>query len=183
MSVTTMITLAEFEADYVDRPDAGTWELVRGVPVMSPPEHTDNLDAAGLLLHYLYTVLPPSEWKGMAGGGVVTRANDPATFRVADLVLTRRTGSSGLYVDNTTTPLVAEVLSPSSHRRDRQEKRREYAGVGIPNYLVIDPRSEVPLTLYTEPRDGDYRASRAGRSVTFTIDGTEVTVNAEDLRI
>lgn len=35
--------------------------------------------------------------------------------------------------------LVAEVLSPGSHRGDRETKRRLYQEVGVPLYWVVDP--------------------------------------------
>lgn len=38
--------------------------------------------------------------------------------------------------------LVAEVLSPDSEECDRVDKFRQYAAVGIPEYLVLDPRPE-----------------------------------------
>lgn len=36
--------------------------------------------------------------------------------------------------------LVVEILSPESTTRDQQEKRREYAEAGIPEYWIIDGR-------------------------------------------
>ena len=35
--------------------------------------------------------------------------------------------------------LIVEVLSPSTRRRDLENKRALYAEVGIPDYLIVDP--------------------------------------------
>lgn len=36
--------------------------------------------------------------------------------------------------------LVVEIVSETSVRRDRDEKRRDYEGAGIPEYWIFDPR-------------------------------------------
>lgn len=48
-----------------------------------------------------------------------------------------------------------EVTSPRP-RADRETKRRSYAGVGIPLYLLVD-RDASSVTLFFEPAGGDYR--------------------------
>lgn len=54
--------------------------------------------------------------------------------------------------------LVAEVVSPSSIRRDREVKPRICARAGVPLYLLID-RFTVPptVTLLSKPRDDGYQ--------------------------
>jgi Uma2 family endonuclease len=54
--------------------------------------------------------------------------------------------------------LVAEVVSPSSRRQDRETKNRVYAQGGVPLYLLIDKLAAPPsVTLFTEPREDGYR--------------------------
>jgi Uma2 family endonuclease len=63
--------------------------------------------------------------------------------------------------------LVAEVVSPSSRRNDREVKHRIYAQSRIPLYLLIDKFADPPaVTIFSEPSDGGYlrrTSARAGR--------------------
>lgn len=53
--------------------------------------------------------------------------------------------------------LVAEVVSPSSRRRDREQKPRAYAQGGVPLYLLIDRFASPPaVTLFSEPGEDGY---------------------------
>ena len=52
--------------------------------------------------------------------------------------------------------MVAEVTS-SNADKDRGAKRRGYAGVGVPLYLLID-RERKESVLFSEPENGDYTA-------------------------
>jgi Uma2 family endonuclease len=56
--------------------------------------------------------------------------------------------------------LVAEVVSPSSQRRDRVAKPRAYAQGGVPLYLLIDQITEpATVTLFSDPAQTSYRTS------------------------
>ena len=53
--------------------------------------------------------------------------------------------------------LVAEVVSPSSVREDREVKPRSCALAGVRFYLLVDRHVEpVTVTLFTEPREKGY---------------------------
>ena len=53
--------------------------------------------------------------------------------------------------------LVAEVVSPSSRRQDRETKNRAYAQGGVAFYLLIDKFADPPaVTLYSQPADDGY---------------------------
>ena len=66
--------------------------------------------------------------------------------------------------------LVVEVVSPDDPERDLMTKRQEYAQAGIPEYWIVDQRTETILVLhldgasYTERR---YRRGEQAVSVTF----------------
>ena len=66
--------------------------------------------------------------------------------------------------------LVVEVVSPDDPERDLMTKRREYAQAGIPEYWIVDQRTETILILslagasYSERR---YRRGEQALSVTF----------------
>jgi len=63
--------------------------------------------------------------------------------------------------------LVMEVVSPDDPNRDLVEKRVEYAQAGIPEYWIVDPRTELILVLQL---DGDRYVEhvRAERGETAT---------------
>ncbi|MDE0024723.1 MAG: Uma2 family endonuclease [Spirochaetaceae bacterium] len=77
------------------------------------------------------------------------------TFREPDLLLVRdaadaRRGNRFW----TGADVVVEVVSPDQPERDVVDKRRDYAGAGIPEYWIVDPRTaEVTVLTY---RDGAY---------------------------
>jgi len=54
--------------------------------------------------------------------------------------------------------LVAEVVSPTSRREDREDKPLIYARGGVPLMLVIDPEPAT-ITLYSRPTSDGYRTT------------------------
>ncbi|NOK58241.1 MAG: Uma2 family endonuclease [Chloroflexi bacterium AL-W] len=72
----------------------------------------------------------------------------PGIFREPDLVLlcdahnSRRQNQFWLGAD-----LVVEVVSPDDPNRDTVQKRAEYAEAGIPEYWIVDPRTEQIIVL------------------------------------
>ncbi len=69
-------------------------------------------------------------------------------FREPDLVLVRdardarRQNRFWLGAD-----LVVEIVSPDEPKRDLVDKRRDYAEAGIPEYWIVDPRTETVTVL------------------------------------
>ncbi len=61
--------------------------------------------------------------------------------------------------------LVVEVVSPSSARRDREEKFAEYEQAGVREYWIIDPRKDIA-------RADFYQRTLAGRYVAVPPDAT-----------
>jgi Uma2 family endonuclease len=52
--------------------------------------------------------------------------------------------------------LVVEVRSPSNTRREREEKRRDYAALGVPELWELDPEDRTVEVFYLE--DGELRS-------------------------
>ena len=190
------LTIEQFFRDYADR-EGERWELVAGVPVMSPSESHDNRATVSTIAFHLRLHLGTA-FRYEPDSDVFlppTRGRD--TVRMPDLVVRRRTpGVTPPHGDRSGVVLVVEVVSPGSVRTDRVAKRREYAAAGIPNYLIVDVRGEVPtLTLYdtlvTAPAErlGDASATSRryadptgdGTSVTLHLDGHAITITASDL--
>ena len=69
-------------------------------------------------------------------------------FREPDLVLIRDAGDARrqnrfwLGAD-----LTVEIVSPDAPKRDLVDKRRDYAEAGIPEYWIVDPRTETVTVL------------------------------------
>jgi Uma2 family endonuclease len=58
--------------------------------------------------------------------------------------------------------LVAEVVSPSSRRRDRMAKPRAYAQGRLPLYLLIDQLADpATVTLFSDPAESFYQTCSA----------------------
>lgn len=140
-----LIDLAEWDALPEDR--SARYELVEGVLVVAPrplPRHQDVvLELAGQLRGQVRTddvVLSDTEIVVDAGG-----EDGPATVRAPDLLVASRTALDGrprLRPDEVL--MAVEVLSPGSRRTDRVAKLAEYAEVGIPHYVIVDP--DGPIT-------------------------------------
>ncbi len=175
-----LVTLSEWERDWCHREER--YEFVDGVPHMTPAEDVRNLVAASRLLIRLNRVLGDA-WECAAGAGVLLRLEPRLTIRIPDLVVLRPGTDLGRNpVDPASILIAVEVLSPSTRRVDLGPKRREYARVGIPHYLVLDHYFGQPtLTLMTVPFNGDYTDEVSGEAVTLHLDGHSITVTVADL--
>lgn len=76
--------------------------------------------------------------------------------------------------------LVVEVVSPDDPSRDYDEKRRDYAIAGVPEYWIVDPMKERITVLVLE--DGGYREVQTARSgdvaKSVVVAGFEVDVSS-----
>ncbi|HET8655570.1 MAG TPA: Uma2 family endonuclease [Longimicrobiaceae bacterium] len=74
--------------------------------------------------------------------------------------------------------LVMEIVSPTSLRRDRWQKRALYARFGIPEYWIVDPPNRAIEVLSLE--EGGYElssfAAESGTVASRVLDGFEVPV-------
>lgn len=68
-------------------------------------------------------------------------------------------------------------------RRDRREMRDGYAHVDIPVHLLVD-RDAGELVVYTDPRNGAYKASTAHSYGTAVVlpDPVGITLDTEELK-
>jgi Uma2 family endonuclease len=104
-------------------------------------------------------------------------------FREPDILFARK-GRAHLIAEEfwTGADLVMEIVSPDakSRRRDLKEKRRDYANAGIPEYWIVDPRSEKITVLKLEGKTytvhGDF--SRGGKARSYLLSGFTVEVSA-----
>ena len=173
------VTHVEWIRDWVTREER--WELVDGIPLMSPSEHPRNRDAISRLQFLLAVALGPT-WSYQQDSDVRVSRVSPLTYRIPDFLLLRPGSDLDRHpLDRHDAALVAEALSPSTREDDLGRKRHDYATAGIPHYLLIDRDLPPRLTLLTDPADGDYRTECSGETVTLRIAGHDITVRADDL--
>ncbi len=173
-----LVTHEEWVADWSQREEM--YELVDGIPLMTPSEHADNGDATSMLLLRLARVLG-EEWSYPQHSGVCIRSQPRITYRIPDLTVLRRDAPRDYPLDAAHIALVAEVLSPSTREEDLGRKRRDYASVSLPAYVVVDRAGAPRLRVWTRPVDGDYTSEQAGESVTLDVAGETITLRADDL--
>ena len=175
------VTLHEWQTDWSQRDER--YELVDGTPTVSPTEHPDNLWAALQLSRTLLDVLEPrGDWRCFLGAALQLTSEPKLGIRHPDATLLRPGASRTNPLGVPGVELVAEVLSPGRRHIDLRDKRHEYAGAGIPRYLLLDRHApQRRLTLLTDPVTGNYRSSVTGEQITITIDGHEIPVTAARL--
>ena len=73
--------------------------------------------------------------------------------------------------------LVAEIVSPTTHVRDRVQKRDLYARYGVPEFWLVDPEAR-QIDIYSDPVDGRYLREQIadGDAVSATIPGLSADV-------
>lgn len=136
--------------------DGNKYELVRGQLFVTPPpnvEHETVLARLSRLLepyvaaHALGFVYHPRSVLRFAGSEV-----EP------DLMVRQRPRDLRVDWDQAPVPiLVVEVLSGSTRRRDRQDKRELYAEAGVDEYWIVDAQRRA-ITV-TRPDGGEYTTS------------------------
>ncbi|MDO5627430.1 MAG: Uma2 family endonuclease [Mobilicoccus sp.] len=174
MSTTATMTLDQFDAWAQTRDE--TWELIDGVPHMVPPESIRNLDVAMALRDQLLAQMPARAYRILPQAGVDLRSGSTPSMRVPDLVVAPRIGQPPLRFSSAEVLLVVEVLSPSTAHTDLVDKRADYAAAGVPAYLIIDTRHDMPaLTLHDE------HGTTTGEHITLHIDGHAIDIDATDL--
>ncbi len=164
-----------------DPGDDTRYELVEGVPVVTPPESVLNRWAA----HRLQELMTPARgslvW--LTNAGIEIKRDPKPTGREADLVVVRKESlRETSYFRGDEVVLAVECVSAgSSDEQDWVTKRGEYARVGVRAYLVID-RARGQLVLFDEIVDGAYsRRQDADPEVTIELGDHRIPVRLEQL--
>ncbi|BFU42247.1 Uma2 family endonuclease [Krasilnikovia sp. MM14-A1004] len=131
--------------------DAPRVELRDGVMIVVPSPTAGHQKIANLLWLWLYQQAP-GIFEPSTAVGVVVGIGD--TLEPDVLLLRRPVPEDRHYFLPSQVAIVAEVVSPSTKRRDRLEKPAEYAAAGIAHYWRIEQN---PLHVYAyDLRDGRY---------------------------
>ena len=104
----------------------------------------------------------------------------PGKFREPDILLLRSTGDPR-YQDAfwLGADLVVEVVSPDRPERDTEEKVRDYAEAGIPEYWIVNPLDETVTVLTLEEQAYALHGifHRGQRAISKLLDGFGIEVD------
>lgn len=159
--------------------DGNKYELIGGELHVSPPPMPRHqlvihrLDR--LLRNYLYEL-------GRADTLISVAADiswDDETLVQPDMFVVLPEELSNSWTTYRTLLLVVEVLSPSSRRRDRIEKRRLYQVQHVANYWVVD--HDTGLVEIWQPGDERPRIEAERLTWRVTPDAPEITIDLGEL--
>lgn len=142
-------SLADYDRWCAQRPEGEFYEVVEGIPILSPGP-TGRHQLVLLRLAFAIREHVPSTHEIIPAPWDWLLSERPLHIRQPDLVVVHK---DDVLDRLTTTPLLAvEVLSASSVERDMFVKRRLYAHAGLEHYWVVDPLAPRVLAYR---RDGD----------------------------
>ncbi len=127
--------------DYCGWPDEERWEIIDGVAYdMTPAPILRHQDIAGNFFVILKNALKEKQCVvGIAPTDIVLSEHDvvqPDVYVVCDKEKLTEKNIQGAP------DCVAEILSPSTSRKDRWIKKKLYEKYGVREYLIIDPSGE-----------------------------------------
>lgn len=150
--VPARMTLREFEAFEAARADE-KWELIEGVPCMTPSATGPHNNLARFLAGKLETALGTAEWFVVCDTSVRLPGADSevrpdvALYRQSDL------GDPDALPIRALPRLIIECLSPGTAARDMVEKPALYHKAGVPEYWVVDPKTGA-IALFVHKKAG-----------------------------
>ena len=132
--------------------DGNKYELVRGQLFVTPPPNLEH----ETILARLSRILEP--YVATHGLGFVYRPRSVLRFEGSevepDLMVRPRPRELRVDWDQAPVPmLVVEVLSGSTRRRDRQDKRELYAEAGVDEYWIVDPERHFITVAHPDGRE------------------------------
>jgi Uma2 family endonuclease len=135
-------------------------ELIDGLIVVSPSGSRWHSDAISELIFQMVDETRRHGWRIHTNLAVHIAATRERL--IADLMIAPRDapGFGDCELLSHGVLFVAEAVSPSSRRHDREVKPRAYAQGRVPLYLLIDQLADPPaVTLFREPGEDRYRHS------------------------
>jgi Uma2 family endonuclease len=132
-------------------------EWVDGEVIVMSPVNYDHADLNHWLSIVLGTFVGHFELGVVLGPEFFVRFAKQRRRRLPDILFvqeSRRDLIRRTYLDGAP-DLAIEIVSPDSVARDREEKYAEYRTVGVREYWVIDPATQL-LSVYSLDQDGEY---------------------------
>ena len=161
------MTVEEFLAFVGTRPDEERWELIEGVPTLSPSPVDYHQIVCSNLIFELMTLkrATSATWIPLIG----TNARVPVSPNSLPLpdVMVKELGPTGSNVADDGIVLI-EVLSPSNSRSDIDWRRKVYTSVANCRHYAVVSMSEPLVTAYH--RDTGWQEQRlAGLAATLKL--------------
>jgi Uma2 family endonuclease len=149
MAGTKVWTLEELHS----LPDDGNkYELIRGELFVTPAPAVGHETVLSRLVEVLLPYVKAHRLGSVYSSKPVIRREGSETQ--PDLVVGPRLDPRASWDDIPLPILVVEVASPTTRRRDRDQKRSFYMELGIPEYWMIDPESRSLTVIRCDHADG-----------------------------
>lgn len=141
------------------------WEMIGGVPVMSPAPNYRHQRLVLAMLKLIDDACARKRGLETVHDVDILFAGDPEPdWLRPDIVVVRgRDIGDGRMPLRTLPQLVVEVWSPSTGGRDHGIKREIYARAGVPEYWIADPAT-ASLAIFNKPKDGQFFQEQADES-------------------
>ena len=142
--------------DYMRTPDDIRYELLDGELILSPSARTAHQRSSRKISHPLITFVEQNELGEVFVAPYDVVLDDFNVVQPDILFVSNERAHIITDLNIQGAPdLVIEILSPSTARRDRTQKRDLYARHGVPEYWLANTDAESVLVLTLQ--DGEYR--------------------------
>jgi len=157
----------------------GDWELWQGIPVAMTPSPFGRHQRCSLrLARSLLTAIEAEDCKAEVLQEIDWIISDDTVVRPDVVVLC---GDAPERHVTESPALVAEILSPSTADKDRNDKLRLYEDNGVDYYLIVDPNQKA-LTSYLRNEQGKFCLIEPADALVLTscVDG-EIAVDVASI--
>lgn len=120
----------------------GKWELIAGVPFNLMPMPSYKHQKLSGILFKLFDDLLENCANCEVNLPINLKINKYTIIHPDIIVICNPEIENGLYLKNIP-QLVIEILSPSTHLKDRNTKSKLYAELGIKYYILVEPEGEI----------------------------------------
>ena len=166
--------------DYYSWDDDQRWELIEGVPYLMAAPTLEHQGIISNILHKLRLFLEGSSCK-VYPSPVDVRLNadtyDDTVVQPDIIVVCDKSKLSDIRACVGTPDMIVEVLSPSSHMRDKLIKFKLYQQVGVREYWIVDPDTKMVAAYILQ--SGKYVTSVYGETDTapvHVLEGCEISL-------
>lgn len=168
------LTIGEYAA--LGETKSGYTELIEGSLLMSPsPAPSHNIASGELFVQIRHQL--PAQLRAIQDVDVdleLAPRSEPGFSRRPDLIVVtrdtvRRVDSEGGLIRASEVLVVVEIVSPSSRRIDKINKRGEYEDAGIPWYWIVDISDPISLVACFNTKEFGYQDHQRVKG-TFTSD-------------
>ena len=130
--------------DYANAPDDERYELIDGELIVVPGSNMPHQDSQRDLGFYMVGFVKRNNLGKVYYSDTDVVLSDTNVVKPDLLFISREREHIITYANVQGAPdLVVEILSPSTSRRDWNEKRELYAKHGVKEYIVMDPSNKI----------------------------------------